>query len=105
MDKGSTQQMELEETYMSHEIKNIVASEGEERVIRRMKSRVGEKLILACNPCTRHTLWPNSLLVGGVAYWGLMGSVLLLDGKKLQFSLCLFGSFMQSMLRLLNISC
>lgn len=37
MDRGSALRMELEETYLSHEIKNIVASEGEERVNRRMK--------------------------------------------------------------------
>ncbi|CAN6551261.1 unnamed protein product [Malus baccata var. baccata] len=37
MDRGSALRMELEETYLSLDIKNIVASEDEERVNRRMK--------------------------------------------------------------------
>ncbi|CAN6548497.1 unnamed protein product [Malus baccata var. baccata] len=44
----SMRQMELEETYMSHEIKNIVASEGEERVIRHMKIEGWRSLFTKC---------------------------------------------------------
>ncbi|PQM43292.1 DELLA protein GAI1 [Prunus yedoensis var. nudiflora] len=48
MDRGSAYRMELEETYLSLEIKNIIASEGKERIIRRMKIDAWRTLFAEC---------------------------------------------------------